>query len=694
MERSEFKKRMQSLKSYREQNPGKGYWDWKEDIPEYKDGGIHIKPENRGKFTRLKERTGKSATWFKQHGTPEQKKMATFALNARKWKHADGGEIEETYTRPIVNADLIRQQASNMTTDEIMALQNERQKEYAKWWYTERAKQAKYASQLGNGQLQQVLKNIDQSTYVPFDNLYMQEYTRQNPNIKLDNFTRNTILQEGRRQYQGLTTDNGQWTSRAPTAGKFTVTSWHEGIGHVIGDRIPSILNAADSYRAITIPKSDLEAEKVRQYDKYRNQANEKHAETWGFRGANINLKDDKGNYYIDPNRQLTGDDIREMINKGAIIPSQFEGLTPEQIADRHNRFAYTNTASYSIPMTQDGGEIPPELYERSDYQGSNDPVYVNPFTGKPLATGAITPVFNLEDFVNFTPAGDVLSVRDAFIAAKNRDLIGLGLAGLGVLPYIPTVNRNHFAERFAEMEKRDAKKHEMLDDFFNQRNSVYEDLIENEEAYRRAANADRISNSNYRDVYSDMIRQYGKGNMDPNLVQPATDRALYATSTKAQVDPQNLDYIFLNPRYADPDELETAFQRMNPGLIRHEMGHIVDEKAGLDYTNRLSDPNKFVSDEQLKLMFPKSHKRLRNEILNRGSEIKSYMNEFRDFLMNKHEYNDRETVNGMRKKLDRYNKQFPVLNKIYDSYKSKKQFVKDYNSVPLTATESNKTVV
>ena len=52
-----------------------------------KDSGIHIKPENRGKFTRLKKRTGKSASWFKAHGTPAQKKMATFALNARKWKH-------------------------------------------------------------------------------------------------------------------------------------------------------------------------------------------------------------------------------------------------------------------------------------------------------------------------------------------------------------------------------------------------------------------------------------------------------------------------------------------------------------------------------------------------------------------------------------------------------------------------------
>ena len=59
---------------------------------QHKDGGkIYIKPENRGKFTALKKRTGHSASWFKAHGTPAQKKMATFALNAKKWKHDDGG---------------------------------------------------------------------------------------------------------------------------------------------------------------------------------------------------------------------------------------------------------------------------------------------------------------------------------------------------------------------------------------------------------------------------------------------------------------------------------------------------------------------------------------------------------------------------------------------------------------------------
>ena len=63
-----------------------------------KGGPIHIKPENRGKFTALKERTGHSATWFKEHGTPAQRKMATFALNAAKWKHGYGGHLYDGTT--------------------------------------------------------------------------------------------------------------------------------------------------------------------------------------------------------------------------------------------------------------------------------------------------------------------------------------------------------------------------------------------------------------------------------------------------------------------------------------------------------------------------------------------------------------------------------------------------------------------
>ena len=49
--------------------------------------GIYIKPENRGKLTRLKKRTGKSEAELWKEGDPAVRKMITFARNARKWKH-------------------------------------------------------------------------------------------------------------------------------------------------------------------------------------------------------------------------------------------------------------------------------------------------------------------------------------------------------------------------------------------------------------------------------------------------------------------------------------------------------------------------------------------------------------------------------------------------------------------------------
>ena len=88
-----------------------------------KGGKIHIKPENRGKFTALKKRTGHSATWFKQHGTPAQKKMATFALNSRKWKHGLGGNLfsgEDTPTQQMNNGLNLYRRTNNLGETEYI----------------------------------------------------------------------------------------------------------------------------------------------------------------------------------------------------------------------------------------------------------------------------------------------------------------------------------------------------------------------------------------------------------------------------------------------------------------------------------------------------------------------------------------------------------------------------------------------
>ena len=341
------------------------------------------------------------------------------------------------------------------------------------------------------------------------------------------------------------------------------------------------------------------------------------------------------------------------------------------------------------------GGEIPPD----------NSPVHVNPFTKKPLANGAITPVLDLEGAANFTPAGDVLSIRDAYIAAKNNDLLGLGLAGLGFLPFVPRIGRskvskvnrppipevhpNYFQEQMEKAERAAAKRKQTVNDFYTQQDQTYESLIENEDAFRRAVNADVSAGTNYTGVYGDYLKNYSRGSSryNDNLTSIRLTDDI-PSEAKAQVDPRDLNWIRVNSRYADPDELDPVFQQMNPGLVRHELGHVTDEKAGLDYVNKLGDRSKFESESKLKEMFPKTHKRVQDYLL-RGSEIKSHMNEFRDYLYSIGQYSSTETAKSLRQKLDKYGSNFKNLKILFDAYKNKRQFARDYNTIPLIGTSA-----
>lgn len=56
MDKQEFKQRMRSLKSYRENNPGRGYWDWK--VQAFEDGGEVGDPKKEEFY----KRTGRSTT--------------------------------------------------------------------------------------------------------------------------------------------------------------------------------------------------------------------------------------------------------------------------------------------------------------------------------------------------------------------------------------------------------------------------------------------------------------------------------------------------------------------------------------------------------------------------------------------------------------------------------------------------------
>ena len=69
-------------------------------IEKFKKGsGIHIKEKNKGSFTRWcgGNVTSECIQRGKNSSNPKIRKKATFAANARKWKHQNGGQIIQQF---------------------------------------------------------------------------------------------------------------------------------------------------------------------------------------------------------------------------------------------------------------------------------------------------------------------------------------------------------------------------------------------------------------------------------------------------------------------------------------------------------------------------------------------------------------------------------------------------------------------
>lgn len=492
--------------------------------------------------------------------------------------------------------------------------QNAYQKEFATNWYKQRANNPKYNSQLGEGKLDKILSDINKATWknpteAMRDNLTSQGYSPTDQNIK------SQLQAIDAKGTKGFAVPSMYSYYGAPR------NTWHEGVGHIVGDNNPAIL---DSTPNVSIPSNDP------QYSDYVNQANEKHAQTWDFRGKNQTLKDDTGNYYIDPNRQLSSDDIQEMIDKGAAIPDQWKDLTTQDISDLTNTFAY----NYA-----EGGEVgnPDDDFTKA----INTKLGRTP-DGRPKEQG-LKPVFDLEDAANLTPVGDVLSAKEAYDAVKQNDWLGAGLAGLGFIPFIPkgvrriarqtpTVNRT-FEQKVAEMEKRVGNRRKMMEEFYDQRNRTYE-LLNTPEARRRAADIDQKYGTEYNKVYDELTKEYEDITSYVNMVEPefVKDPDAFARIKPAK---SGKKISLSEDNITKPEDFPT-------GLIRHEIGHYVDEMAypgGVPnnaYLRQLGKPSKYRPFEEVKDIFRSPDKALQDyRYLRNPTEKKSIMNQFDEYLMN-----------------------------------------------------------
>lgn len=701
MDKQAFKQRMQNLKSYRENNPGKGYWDWRNSLPdnlkytddtEYNmrgayesgaqpilenDGFYHLPTRNPQTGEILK--TSLHPTFWK--GLAEDAKIGynTYFVGDKVYTkskeegpinvYADGGEVARKSLKDIRKESIIE---DKLDYDVMLQNQNAYQKEFAANWYKERAKNPKYRSQLGNGKLDKILSDIDKATWknpteAMKDNLISQGYTPTEQNIK------SQLQAINAKGTKGFAVPSMYSYYGAPR------NTWHEGIGHIVGDNNPAIL---DSTPNISIPSNDP------QYSDYINQANEKHAQTWDFRGKNQTLKDDAGNYYIDPNRQLSSDDIQEMIDKGAVIPDQWKDITTQDISDLTNTFAY----NYA-----EGGEVGnPD----DDFTKAINIKLGRTSDGRPKEQG-LKPVIDLEDAANVTPIGDVLSAKDAYNAARNNDWLGVGLATATMIPFVPrtisTVRRstptvknyrNSLSNTLNKAVKLGEKERRMSARLNNETYETVQRLMDDPSYMRRAQQVKEKYGDDYTQIYADLIDAY---NNSPELLPKAKrtafeDNARARMATTTESTKRHMD----GGEFPKMGEYEYQYDidGVPYGTTIHEMNHNADylKNKAID-----ADANSNLYYWMRSALKPFSRIDPNTDKLtkyySKPTEQKAYMNQLREFMYANKMIDTRDqivTPDLIKQAISKLPKGMQSIKKASEQFKSMRSYTKWFNTIPL----------
>lgn len=533
MDRQAFKQRMQNLKSYRENNPGKGYWDWKVEA------------------------------------------------------FQGGGEI------------------------------GNEERQYLHSWYTNRREYAKRHMPAMLKQLDDADIYIDPNSRIR--NIYSTPITISNDKIK------QASKDSGIGEYGGyyhpnegvvLPSDYKQWKDREPLL--------HE-LNHVVNTFNSSIF---DQVNKVLEGKQIID--RGQEVNNYLTTPSEVQSRLIEFRKLNN----------LDPTKVYGIPDVREWrrTGKDADLLNTFDDDTVLELIN-----TVAHTPNKKVQRAAEGGQTGDPEKERF-YQATG-----RSSSGRPLEEG-LKPVFSLEDAANMTPIGDAISAKDAYDAVKNKDWLGAGLAASAMIPFIPnvyrslkskisrevpTVTRSFQRQVDANDLRRDLEnnnRRRVLEEYSDQRNRTYE-LLNTPEARRRAQIIDRKYGTEYNKVYDDLTKEYEDINSYVNLPEPN-----FVSNKKdyANIDPSKSKIINLST-----DNIRTA-EDYPKGLIRHEIGHYVDEKAypgGVPnnaYLRQLGKPSKYRSFSEVEHMFPdKDRAKSIYEYLRRPTEKKSIMNQFDEYLMN-----------------------------------------------------------
>ncbi len=545
MDRNAFKQRMQALKSYRESNPGKGYWDWK--VQSFEDGG-EVSREQQAIQNALNAK-----------GTPNQ---------------------------------------------------------FMDTWNQARLATGNFNDQLGDGKLELQKANRDATAIYKSPGKYgFNSYLRGTPIVRSATMTEQEAIQKHvqfAERFGYGTRTRMQNTNQKGLVGTQITAGEYNPRGRAIYAPTEDVLTHEQAHASKAYPQENRIQEILGGENKattdYLDRPTEVYSRLMDFREINN----------IDPNQVWDKKALKELKKTGTDV-DLLNRYKDDQLLDLFNTVADIGTErNYDQPQyLAEGGEVgdPDDEF----IQAVNTKLGRTP-DGRPKEQG-LKPVIDLEDVANVTPIGNALSAKDAYNAARNNDWLGVGLAGLGVFPMIsgglkkiareiPTVTRT-FERKVAEADRKAFTRRRTLEEYYDQRNRTYE-LINTPEARRRAENIDKKYGTEYSKVYDELTKEYE--NID---------------SYRAMPDPEFMRH---------PD----AYAMIDPsGLIRHEIGHYVDEKAypgGVPnnaYLRQLGKPSKYRDFEEVKDLFKDPDKALdRYKYLRMPTEKKSIMNQFDEYLM------------------------------------------------------------
>lgn len=346
-------------------------------------------------------------------------------------------------------------------------------------------------------------------------------------------------------------------------------------------------------------------------------------------------------------------------------------------------------------------------------YDSSTDEI--GRFTGKPFVRG-LKPVGDIEDAANATPVGDAISAYDTYKALKNKDWGNAGLAALGLVPfvpsfggvavrsskkiskpkstYIPKVDPN-YKQNVIDKALHEQKSYSdmplsLVEEINDQRNRTY-DLMQEPYARERAKAVDHQYGTDYLKVYDSMLEKYVDIDEYFQLPKPKYKK-MERPTIGAQVTPSEGNTMYFNR-----DMIKTPEDIPN-SVVLHEMGHLVDGATGMnnEFLRKLGDKSKFIPFNQAKTMYPNMTRDMYDNIL-QGTEIKSYMNQFRNYLDQKGKLN-RGNYTGSYKNLkkeiiDAPKESFNNIKAIFNLYRSPKLFNKDFQMIPIVNNTNDNTI-